>query len=85
MEEFCFLLEKDKATFRPSMLLGKKCKILVHPNYIIEGVIYSVDRFFNLLIYNFSTIPVNRNSLARKNSFLKYIRGEFILFIKLMD
>jgi len=64
-----------------STVIGKKCKIFLKQDYIVTGNIYSIDNFFNFLIYNSSIIKVNKKTRFTKCSFLRFIRGEIILYI----
>lgn len=68
-----------------SNIIGKECKIFIKQDYVITGIIYSIDNFFNFLIYDSSIIKVNKESRFNKCSFLRFIRGEVILYIFFKD
>jgi len=75
---------KNKADhINPSLLkmLGKKCKIFIKQNYIINGTIYSIDNFFNLLVFDSYVNNSYENLNLRNYSSLRFIRGENILLI----
>ena len=61
--------------------LGKKCKIFIKQNYIINGTIYSIDNFFNLLVFDSYINKSHENFKLQNYSSLRFIRGENILLI----
>lgn len=65
-----------------SQIIGKKCKIFIKQNYIVIGKIYSIDNYFNFLVYDTYICKSYKNIILSDYSTLRFIRGENILVIK---
>ena len=67
--------------FQYSKLLGKKCKIYINKDFFLTGNIFSIDKFFNFLVYNCFTFQTTALMVFVKYSMLHFVRGECILYI----
>lgn len=77
--------KKGSRQINLSMIIGKNCKIYINQDYIIVGVIYSIDNFYNILLYNSYIIKLDKEFNLTKHSLLRFIRGEAIRYITFTD
>ena len=64
--------------------LGRKCKIFIRNNYVLIGYIFSTDEFFNFLVYT-NCISKSQKKNHSKFFSIRFIRGEYILYLKFLD
>jgi small nuclear ribonucleoprotein (snRNP)-like protein len=67
------------------LIVGKKCKIFLKQDYIIKGFIYSIDKFFNFLIHSSYIFKFNKKNIFSNYFFLRFVRGENIIYIMIFD
>lgn len=67
--------------FQYSKLLGKKCKIYINKDFFLTGNIFSIDKFFNFLVYKCFMFETTTLMVFVKYSVLHFVRGECILYI----
>jgi hypothetical protein len=67
------------------LFMGRKCKIFIHNNFIIIGFIFSMDNFFNFLVYDSCIFKKDKKKNFSKFYSFRFIRGDCILFIKFLN
>lgn len=79
-------IEKNKnVILKKFLFLGRKCKIFIHNNFIIIGFIFSMDNFFNFLVYDSCILKKDKKKNFLKFHSFRFIRGDYILFLKFLD
>lgn len=79
------VLKPIKTKINISTILRKKCKIFIKNDYIITGFIYSIDKFCNFLVYNSYISKINKKNIQYNYSYLRFIRGETILYVMILN
>ena len=78
---FMKISNKADVDFQYYKLLGKKCKIYTNKDFFLTGNIFSIDKFFNFLVYNCFMVETTTLMVFVKYSMLHFVRGESILYI----
>jgi hypothetical protein len=76
---------KKNVVLKKFLFLGRKCKIFIHNNFAIVGFIFSIDNFFNFLVYDCCNFKKEKKKNFSKYYSFRFIRGDYILFIKFLD